>query len=492
MRLIQKQFSLLLAALFLFTVGCKKKEEDPQQRAQTSLSTFIPTSVDFTSVTLKGSISIVGEGGITDHGFVWGETASPDLNSVGKHSLGAKTEAGAFEHAVTGLAAGKTYHVRAYATDAQGTVYGEDKTFSTTGSPTITEFTPTEAGQGDTVTIKGTNFNATTAETSIKFGTTAATTILSVSETEIKVVVPSGVTEGANKITATIKGLAAASTPDFTYLGGLWTQKKDFGGSAREFAISFGIGTKGYIGLGRTDQQFDKALSDLWEYDAANDTWTQKASYPGGKRTAPVVFVIDDIAFVGLGLDETKAEKKDFWQYKPANNTWAQLTDFAGTYSIQGGEAAFSVGSSGFVIKSGSNELWEISLGVWGQKNNLPFVSTKTAFVINDVAYIVANDRKLWKYNTNNDSWTGLKSFPEAVVLSGMVINGKSYAATGSQSNYVMWEYNPSTDTWSKKRGLSGSIKFPSYTDAFSINSKVYVREGGFSRSSFWEFDPTK
>ncbi|WP_299459361.1 IPT/TIG domain-containing protein [uncultured Microscilla sp.] len=491
MQLIQKQFPFLLAALFLLTVGCKKKEEDPQQAAQTSLSTFIPTSVDFTSVTLKGSISTVGEGGITDHGFVWGETASPDLNSAGKHSLGAKTEAGAFEHPVTGLTAGKTYHVRAYATDAQGTVYGEDKTFSTTNSPTITEFTPTEAGQGDTITIKGTNFNATTAETSIKFGTTAATTILSVSETTIKVVVPSGVTEGANKITATIKGLDAASTTDFTYLEGLWTQKKDFGGVARTSAVSFTIGTKGYIGLGKSGSASSTALDDLWEYDAATDTWTQKANYSGGKRSFSTSFIINGIAFVGLGADENANWKKDFWQYNPTTNQWSKIDDFAGSATFG---LAFSVGGKGFVIKGGANEFWEIDTGVWNQKNDAPTTRPSIVFVVNDVAYLIsAFDKKVWKYNAVADNWTSLKDFSANLFSFNVgVLNNKAYLASRSDDGYVFWEYTPTTDTWVKKQGLASRVSTPSYSEAFAVGDKIYIREGGTTRASVWEFDPTK
>ncbi|EAY24463.1 IPT/TIG domain-containing protein [Microscilla marina] len=491
MRLIQKQLPWLLSALFLFTLGCKKKEEDPQQPAQTSLSTFIPTSVDFTSVTLKGSISTVGDGGITDHGFVWGETASPDLNSAGKHSLGAKTEAGAFEHAVTGLTAGKTYHVRAYATDAQGTVYGEDKTFSTTNSPTITEFTPTEAGQGDTITIKGTNFNATTAETSIKFGTTAATSIISVAETEIKVVVPAGVTEGVNKITATIKGLEAASTTDFTYLGGLWTQKKDFGGVARTEAVSFTIGTKGYIGLGRSGSASSTALDDLWEYDATNDVWTQKANYSGGKRSLSISFVINGVAFVGLGGDVDGKGKKDFWQYNSTTNQWSKIADFAGD-SPNGSEWSFSLGGKGYVIRPAASELWEIDTGVWSKKNNLPMAGADFVFVLNNVAYLVKANEKVWKYNAVADTWSSLKEFPGKVILGGMVLDGKGYVASSSDDGYIFWEYTPATDIWAKKQGLANRVGTPLYSEAFVVGDKIYIREGGTLRASVWEFDPTK
>ena len=42
-----------------------------------------------------------------------------------------------------------------------------------------------------------------------------------------------------------------------------WTQKADFGGTARNAAVGFSIGSKGYIGTGY-DGSYCK---DFWEYD---------------------------------------------------------------------------------------------------------------------------------------------------------------------------------------------------------------------------------
>lgn len=487
---MRKHLFFFIAGILIIAVSCKKKEDDPQPEIST-VKTHAVTNIALTSVTLNGLVGKLGTDGTTDHGFVWAETANPDLDASGKQSLGAKTAAGPFTHKLTGLTVGKTYHVRAYATDAQGTVFGVDETFNTL-TPTVTDFTPTEGGQGDTLTITGTNFSTTTTDITVKIGSTTITNIVSSTTTEIKLIVPSGITEGTNKVTVTINAHEVALATDFTYWGGLWTQKKDFGGVARIDAISFSVGTKGYIGLGKSGYGFSSGLDDLWEYDPATDTWTQKANYAGGKRTGSVSFVIQDIAFVGLGIDETSAEKKDFWQYNPTTNNWAQLADFAATYAIIGGKAAFSVGFSGFVVKFTSNEFWEITQGAWKQKNNLPFSPTKTSFVLNDIAYIVANDRKLWKYNAATDSWTGLNNFTGTSQISGMSANGKGYIAGGGDDNYAMWEYSPVSDTWAKKIRLRGTIKFPSYTDAFSINNKIYIREGGFRKNTFWEFDPAK
>lgn len=490
MRLIQKQVLLLLAGVLLLTTACKKTE-DPQPEAS-AVTTSTPSLVSFTSVTLQGNLSKLGTGGVTDHGFVWGETADPDLNATGKQSLGAKAETGAFEHAVTGLTTGKTYHVRAYATDAQGTVYGENKTFSTTGNPTITEFTPTEAGQGDTVTVTGTNFNGTTADITVKIGATAATNIVSANATEIKFVVPAGATEGPDKLIVSIKGIEVTASTDFTYLLGTWTQKKDFGGGIRKFSIGFNIGDKGYICMGRGEDRATTTKNDLWEYNSTTDTWTQKANYNGGKRSSPVAFVINGIAFVGLGLDENITKKKDVWQYNPTTNQWSTVSDFIGNTSLSA-EFSFSVGGKGYVCARGTSDFWQIDTGVWSKIKSIPTTNVSNVFVVNDVAYLASSsDKKIWKYNAGTDAWTALKDFSANITLGGIILDNKVYFAASSDDGYVFWEYNPTADTWAKKQGLAGKVGTPEYSEAFVVNNKIYIREGGTKRASVWEFDPTK
>ena len=60
-----------------------------------------------------------------------------------------------------------------------------------------------------------------------------------------------------------------------------WTQKADFGGTARYEAVGFSIGSKGYIGTGCDGSSYTK---DFWEYDPAANTWTQKADFGGTAR----------------------------------------------------------------------------------------------------------------------------------------------------------------------------------------------------------------
>src|SRR5438477_24815 len=79
-----------------------------------------------------------------------------------------------------------------------------------------------------------------------------------------------------------------------------WTQKADFGGTERKWAIGLTIGAKGYIGTGGHDILF----KDFWEYDPSTNTWVQKADFGGSARQVPVGFSIGHKGYVGTGEDE--------------------------------------------------------------------------------------------------------------------------------------------------------------------------------------------
>lgn len=209
--------------------------------------------------------------------------------------------------------------------------------------------------------------------------------------------------------------------------------------------------------------------------------------------------------YVGLGTDETNTDKKDFWQYKPSTNTWTQIADFAGTTSF-GRNFAFTVGGKGYVIKEDSNDLWEIDLGVWKQKNALPTSKPISHFVLNDVAYLISEDKKVWKYNATGDSWTQLQDFPgqDRFVDVSFALNNKGYLAESVLSNTVtfetdvtgLWEYDSTSDAWQKVKSLSDNTENSSIThifsDIFTIGNLAYVRTGSIAGKTLWEFDPSK
>lgn len=93
----------------------------------------VVTTTAAASITTNSAISggnVLSDGGsvVTARGVCWATTANPTI--AGLHTTdGSGT--GSFTSSLTGLNANTTYHVRAYATNAGGTVYGDDLTFTT-------------------------------------------------------------------------------------------------------------------------------------------------------------------------------------------------------------------------------------------------------------------------------------------------------------------------------------------------------------------------
>jgi hypothetical protein len=83
------------------------------------------TAVTATAATLNGTVS-----GATTYAFDWGTTTAYG-NTAGAGSAGSGTSAVAVSAALTGLAPATTYHFRVQATNAAGTTFGGDQTFTT-------------------------------------------------------------------------------------------------------------------------------------------------------------------------------------------------------------------------------------------------------------------------------------------------------------------------------------------------------------------------
>ena len=105
-----------------------------------TVTTQAVTAIATTTATGNGDITGLGVPNPGSHGICWGASVNPTIIDNTVVNKGVVSATGAFSAPITGLTPNTLYHVRAYATNSTGTVYGIDESF-TTKIPTITSAT---------------------------------------------------------------------------------------------------------------------------------------------------------------------------------------------------------------------------------------------------------------------------------------------------------------------------------------------------------------
>lgn len=104
---------------------------------QPVVTTQAVSSVGSTTATGNGNlVSTRGNTAVTELGVVYSSSSLvPNIVADSKFASGS-TAVGAFTASMTGLSASTLYYVRAYATNADGTAYGDVVTFTTSSAST--------------------------------------------------------------------------------------------------------------------------------------------------------------------------------------------------------------------------------------------------------------------------------------------------------------------------------------------------------------------
>jgi len=161
-----------------------------------TLTTTSIGSITATDASSGGNITVDGGASITARGVVWSTSTGPTVSLSTKTTDGTGT--GTFTSTISGLTASTSYYMRAYATNAAGTSYGNEVTFSTC--------TLNTAGSPSSSPSHVVN----TALTNITISTTGATGIGAATG------LPAGVTASWSNNVITISG-TPTSTGTFSY-----------------------------------------------------------------------------------------------------------------------------------------------------------------------------------------------------------------------------------------------------------------------------------
>jgi N-acetylneuraminic acid mutarotase len=194
--------------------------------------------------------------------------------------------------------------------------------------------------------------------------------------------------------------------------------------------------------------------------------WAKGVSYGGEPRTGAVSFVINDVAYVGLGYGASNAEFKNFYKFERGSWSYATVLPDKRTNgdTIQGrhGAVAFVIGNCAYVGTGFVAAYNNFSVGIKRDKEYL---------------------KDFYKYDATTGEWTQLPDFPgkgrrDAVAFS---IGGYGYVGTGwgfgesnaSEMTYKdFYCYDPNTNTW-KEVPYDGASRYGA--TAFVIAGAAHV-----------------
>lgn len=299
-----------------------------------------------------------------------------------------------------------------------------------------------------------------------------------------------------------------------------WQKVADFPDRTALYNRAFTIGTDLYFQECEMDRQMNVGGTAILKFTPVSRTWEKITDIPGGKRCDPVIYVMNDKVYIGLG--HTGGENgygvflNDMWEYDPAKHSWRLMPDSPGCYATL--MASFVYKDRGYLVSTGA--MWEeypmtvmmldpVS-GKWNKKADFPGdkVGNTLTLVADDRVFVVggsfAYGKKpsfsncLWEYVPDTDTWFRRADFPGTARsnMHGFVIDGRLYAGYGYEetrddwSDYTrdLWEYLPEQDVWEPRAGIT-MWKPDYFTFSAGTDRGGYI---GCADYGLWMYSPEK
>jgi len=106
-----------------------------------------------------------------------------------------------------------------------------------------------------------------------------------------------------------------------------WVKKSNFP-VGLYYHIAFTIEDTAYVGLGTADWEALEYNYSVYKYDSENDLWNELSPYPGNNCYGATAFVINNVAYVCFGVNESHQWVKDVWKYEKENDQWMKMIYF--------------------------------------------------------------------------------------------------------------------------------------------------------------------
>lgn len=262
-----------------------------------------------------------------------------------------------------------------------------------------------------------------------------------------------------------------------------------------DHCVSFGIGSKFYVGTGYDSIYGGPKTRKFFSYDVLTNIWDTIPSFPDSARCQSVSFVINNKAYVGFG-NSFYTCFSDLYEYDPISNTWAKKASCPVSYCAYLTSSAFSLNGKGYVITAADNAFPTTSVfqydpisDTWIQKNNFPgtrrcdamaWATNKRGYFglgrVWNPGYTPLDD--IWEYNDSTDAWALKTVCPNGKNFwtGGVTHKNEIYTLGGAQSftNSVS-KYNPLTNTWT---GITNMPFSRHDGHGYSYDCNIYVGSG--------------
>lgn len=474
------------------------------------------TNITHNSATCGGNVTNEGASPVKSKGVCWCTSGDPKIYD---NTTNDGTDLGKFISKITNLSCTTKYYIRAYATNNEGTGYGNLIEFTTLSTIPSVSTLKVQDITGSTAICTGevTYEGATSViERGVCWSENPTPTIFHYLKKEIA--------GGIGKFTIEITGLSSekkyyarayaknsSGTPYYgdpleftTTIVGSWKRLEDIAYNS-EYAVGFSIGNYGYV----LDNGYNPRL---YEYNPFSEKWILKKTMNfNGYLYGAVGFSIGRKGYIITGTihsgDYSSSYSysggcREFWEYEIDYNNMTLLQDddaFPGearSYAF-----GFSIGSKGYIgggiNLSGKrlNDFWEYDPNAtpkWKKLEKPLPVGTgvcAVGFSTADKGYVGLGESDGFYQFEPSSGWSYHSNFGDGKRTSavGFSIGEKLYVGLGKLSN-EFYEFDGKSN-WVKIASFPGGKRAGAV--CFTINNKGYVGTGsGPLKKDFWEFTP--
>lgn len=276
-------------------------------------------------------------------------------------------------------------------------------------------------------------------------------------------------------------GVQDASTTNSKYLSDLWeydpatdkwSQKASLPQGELGGMATFVVNNKAYLVGGNTSDASGSGVNDLWEYDPATDKWAKKADYPNAEYiSGPYAFTVNGKGYVAAGgirkiLSDPFTNIKTTYEYDPIADKWTKKADFPGNVRGYGlsfvlNNIAFcGLGTEDFVMFYTDFYEYDAATDTWKTSNTVLPTTIKSR--IHEVSGVISNKVYIgggWSFTgSDHEYYKDFFEFTHPVAIGDINHNGSLDVVYPNPTNGLIYVKSKTKYAHYKLYSLTGTL----------------------------------